>query len=267
MYRHILITLPFAIALALTGACLADRSETCDIDSDCSQGFACSPDKVCVDFAGLVESFTLKKPDKPTTDTVVVADVVPDTAADAGDGGPTCREPRGIFEPGGAPCGEPDQKLKVTSVCIAPSGHGTAGLAGVGNPIVADQFTEGTFTLEAWVDGELANGCNPTIRWIRAPTDRLADCSIVHGDTMPIEVIGVIELFVQEPKFNPATGVMTGLVDEDAILAAINPAIKDIADGFIEKDTDTNGDGVDDKASVIVTIQFGPGEPTECPTE
>ncbi|MEZ4268134.1 MAG: hypothetical protein R3F39_17350 [Myxococcota bacterium] len=266
MNRHLII-LPVLLAFALTSACLADRADSCNIDSDCSQGFACSPDKVCVDFAGLLESFTLKKPPKPVKDAVTTADAVPDSATDSGDSGPTCKVPRGIFEPGAAPCGEPDEKLTVTSVCIAPSGHGTEGLAAVGNPILAGQFFDGTFTLEAWIDGELGNGCNPTIRWIRAPTDRLADCTIVHGDTMPIEVIGVIELFVQEPKFNPATGVMTGLVDEDAILAAINPAIKDIADNFIEKDVDTNNDGVDDKASVIVTIQFGPGEPTECPTE
>ncbi len=266
MNRHVL-TLPVLLACALTSACLAGHAETCNIDSDCSQGFACSPDKVCVDFAELVDSFTLKKPDKPAKDADAAPDAAPDAASDTGDTGPVCKEPRGIFEPGAAPCGEPDQKLKVTSVCIAPSGHGTAGLAGVGNPILADQFVAGTFTLEAWVDGELTSGCNPTIRWVRAPTDRLADCTIVHGDTMPIEVIGIIELFVQDPKFNPATGVMTGLIDEDAILAAINPAIKDIADGFMDKDTDTNGDGIADKASVIVTIQFGPGEPTECPTE
>lgn len=262
-----LLTLPFVFACVLTSACLADRAATCAIDSDCSQGFACSPDKICVDFAGLLESFTLHKPDKPVKDTSDLPDAAADVPNETGDTGPTCKQPRGIFDPGTAPCGEPDQKLQVTSVCIAPSGHGTAGLAAVGNPILENQFAEGTFHLEAWIDGELGNGCNPTIRWIRALTDRRADCTIVHGDTMPIEVIGVIELFVQDPKFNPATGVMTGLIDEDAILAAINPAIKDIADSFMDKDTDTDGDGVDDKASVIVTIQFGPGEPTECPTE
>jgi hypothetical protein len=268
MYRQTTTALALALAVASlsTSACLAERGDACAVDSDCAQGFACSPDNICVDFAGLLASFTLNKP-TPPKDTTVTPEVVADVASDS-DGGPTCRAPRGIFDatPGG-PCLEPDEKLKVTRICIAPSGHGTQGLAFVGNAILSDQFDNDTVIVEAWIDGDLTPGCPVNIRWIRAPTDRQADCTVVHGDTLPIEVVAIIELFVLEPKFNPTTGVMTGLVDEDAVLAAIDPAIKATADAFIEKDVDTDGDSVPDKASVIVTIQFGPGVPTDCPTE
>ncbi|MCB9729050.1 MAG: hypothetical protein H6746_11290 [Deltaproteobacteria bacterium] len=271
------LSLPLAACLALAlgaslalpwSACLSDKGERCAIDSDCSSGYACSPEGLCVTFEQLLESFSLKhgKPkDVITTKDTVVADS-PEVGPD-GDGGATCKEPRGIFEPGAGPCLEPDQKIKVVGLCIAPSGHGTEGLAAVGNPILADQFSNDTFKLEAWIDGELGPGCHPTIRWLRDPSERKADCSVVHGDNVPIEVIGIIELFVESPVYDPVTHILTGIIDEDALLEAIDPAIKQIADNFIEKDVDTDGDSVPDKASVIVTVQLAPEQPTECPTE
>jgi hypothetical protein len=156
MYRQTTTALALALAVASlsTSACLAERGDACAVDSDCAQGFACSPDNICVDFAGLLASFTLNKP-TPPKDTTVTPEVVADVASDS-DGGPTCRAPRGIFDatPGG-PCLEPDEKLKVTRICIAPSGHGTQGLAFVGNAILSDQFDNDTVIVEAWIDGDL----------------------------------------------------------------------------------------------------------------
>lgn len=252
-----------AAAATVWAGCLADRGATCALDSDCQVGLVCALDGVC------------RPPDQAAPDEADAkggADVVADVGGAAPDGGTpddgtqdgAAADPGpdagGCAPPGDAwVCDGPYAKHPVTNLSLPAEGHGAARLAGLANPILEDSFAPDAQTpihLTLWVDGTLAAGCAPHIAWVRTPDDVGEDCQPKFSDTMPVDLPGLVSLVVHEATLDPATLMVSGLLDVDEVVASMDPALRDTARGLFDLDVDTDGDGTPDRCSVLIQVSL-----------
>lgn len=246
------LSLALSLGVAFTG-CANPEDAPCELDSDCEGGLLCGPESLCATPETVKAWYAA--PPVHDTGTPVVTDTGPpkdsgppqDISADA------CQGPSGVFD-AGAPCREPTQKKLVTAMLIAPSGHGLARVAQLGNPLIEDAILTGGLKIELWIDGEFNALCGPVLAWIGAPEDRRADCTAVHTDTFPFMLPDLMAADIRDASLDFATGVLTGWVDQQELLDSISPALRDTAASLLDLDLDKNNDGTPDAASVILNL-------------
>ena len=248
------------LPVAPLSGCLAQRGAPCSLDSDCLGGLVCALDGVC------------RPPDQARPDAGVGAptdvgtgDTLHADSADSaqGDAGPS-PDAGGCVQPGAAwVCGGAYAKHTVTNLSLPSEGHGAARLAVVANPILEDSFSPSADTpihLELGVDGTLAAGCAPHTAWVRDPDDvgdvgdPDSSCQPVFQDAMPVDLPGLVSMVVYDAVLDPATLVVTGLLDVDEVVASMAPALQETARGMFDLDVDTDDDGTPDMCSVIVQV-------------
>lgn len=248
--------------LALAGAtgfagCLGASGETCRIDSDCGSGLVCSLERQCTAYAVLAEQ--LAHPTTPDVSETVGGDdaseVSSETATETETDAGQCTPPSGTW-----PCAGPVAKRKVTNLVLADSGHGMARLADLANPIIESNFNDEKITLDLWIDGTLAAGCNATFAWVRNAADigGAPECLPTFVETMPFDVPGLVSATVYQAVLEPGTLVLTGLVNRDELVASMDPALQETAAGLIDVDVDTDHDGTNDRTSIILTVVLAP---------
>jgi len=188
-------------------------------------------------------------------DVVTFDTAKPDSVADTNGSG--CAAIAGVFAAGSAPCPVAPDVRQVTGLVIQDHDNGLAQLAGVANQVLANGFGNGDITLSLHIDGTFQAGCSYALAWVRTAADIHADCTPEFGDSMPLDIPGLVSTSVDYATLNPDTHVLTGLVDKQKLLLALDPALRDVADQLIVEDVDTDGDHVPDKASAIIAVQFG----------
>jgi len=236
-------------SVGIGGGCLGAGGARCTIASDCEAGLVCSLEGVCATVAEVAASFdTRQAVDVITRDTSDTSEAEGDVAG--------CREVVGVFAAGQAPCPTAAEVRVVTGIALADSGHGLAQLASVANQVIADGFDKGEISLALHVDGELRAGCPASLAWMRGAADRHADCTAEFTDAMPFEIPNLVATRVEEASLDPATGRVTGLIDKAALIASMDPALRDVAEQLIVLDVDTDGDQVADMASAILDLTF-----------
>ncbi len=147
-------------------------------------------------------------------------------------------------------------KKKVALLQVAPSGHGAATVAEIGNSIIQAGFDEGQIPLAMWVDGSFEDGCEWGIAWIRDDADILDDCTAKFTDTMPFSIPQLVDATIYNAVFDPSTNRVTGILNREELLASIDPSIRETAGNFFINDVDTDGDGTLDHTSIILELTF-----------
>lgn len=242
-----------ALGLGL-GGCPEDAGGTCRLDSDCAAGLVCDLDGVCRAYEAVKASFdVVQDVEVVGCDTGAPTDTV---AADTSG----CAAIAGVFEAGTAPCPAAGTIRQVTGLVIQDHDNGLADLASVANQVLANGFSQGDITLALHVDGSFEFGCPHVIAWVRSPADVNADCTPVFADTMPLDIPNLVSTEVQRSTLDPETLVLRGLVDKQALLLALDEALRDVADALVTEDTDTDCDGAPDMASAVIQIQLAPVE-------
>jgi|GEM_PF-1822749 len=249
-----------SVALAVFGAgalggCLEEAGKACLLDSDCESGLVCALDGVCRSYAAVQASFdVVQDVEVVGCDTGGATDTI---AADTAG----CAAVAGVFEAGAAPCPAAATVRQVTGLVIQDHDNGLADLAAVANQVLASGFAEETITLSLHVDGDLTSGCPRSLGWIRTADDRNADCTPVFSDAMPLDIPGLVSTSVDDAsvvEVDADTLTLKGLVDKQALLLSLDEALRDVADGLVTEDTDTDCDDVPDKASAIITVLLSP---------
>jgi hypothetical protein len=233
-----------ALLLPLAGACQAEGGEACRIDSDCGAGLLCALDGHCATLTEVQAAFSAR-PD---------AGAPPKDSGAPPDPGPTNIDAAGCLAPGAFGCEPPADVRKVTNLFLHPQGNGAARLAGVANPVLESSFGDGTLAMDLWLEGSYAPGCTFAFAFVRGPEDIGADCQPVYEGRMPFEIPDLVAFTVYEGVLDPATHILSGYLDKAELIASMDPALRSTADGLIDVDLDTDGDGTPDKSTVILTV-------------
>jgi len=236
-------------AIALAG-CLAERGGPCQIDSDCQRGLVCGLDLHCQPLSVVRDSLDTRAPVD-----VVIRDTAGDTTPLDAEG---CAPVEGVFEASEPPCPAAASVRQVTGLTLASEGHGLAPLAQIANQVIAVGFDEGDIALALHVDGQLSPGCPAVLAWVATQDDILGDCTARYVGRMPFVIPNLVSTVVEDAVLDPATLVLTGLIDKQALLESMDENLRDVADNLIIEDTDTTGDGSPDKASAIIAIALAP---------
>ncbi|PKN57894.1 MAG: hypothetical protein CVU56_08685 [Deltaproteobacteria bacterium HGW-Deltaproteobacteria-14] len=246
-------TLVAVLGLGL-GGCPEDAGGTCRLDSDCAAGLVCDLDRVCRAYEAVKASFdVVQDVEVVGCDTGAPADTV---AADTSG----CAAIAGVFEAGAAPCPAAGTVREVTGLVIQDHDNGLADLASVANQVLANGFGAGDITLALHVDGSFEFGCPHVLAWVRSADDVNADCTPVFSGTMPLDIPNLVSTEVQRATLDPETLVLRGLVDKQALLLALDEALRGVTDQLVTEDTDTDCDGDPDMASAIIQVQLAPLE-------
>ena len=232
------------------GGCTVDQGKSCEIDSDCAPGTLCSLEGTCETFE-TVADILAHAGNSISTD----AGALEAKGWDCLEEG-ECTARKAVFESSTETCLEPAEKRVVSLLAIAETGHAAANLGTLGNGIIASGFEDGTIHLELWVDGDFGPGCEYTVAWMRSDDDRKADCTAVFTDTMPFSIPELVQATVYEAQFDPCANTVSGLLNKAEILASMDEAIRETAGNLIDEDVDSDGDGVNDRTTVILELTF-----------
>lgn len=235
--------------LLLSAGCISALGEPCAVDSDCKPGFVCSLDGECSTFEGVQSSFVVE-----VDVTVITLDSL---NGDSGGGNDTDAGPDGgcVTPVGSWTCGDTPTKKVVALYEIASEGHGAAGLSGAAGLVLGPGFEDGSIYTEVWVDGTLSDACQPRLGWVRGDKD-IENCAPKYVDKVPFEIPGLVELFIYNYTFTPSTGVLSGLVDKEEILASLDPALRSAFEPMVQENVDTDGDGIPDLSTFVMTVTF-----------
>ncbi len=213
-----------ALLCVLLACGCADRGSgaACQLDSDCEGSLVCGLDSRCVAAACAVNA----------------------TCPDAGVVGDT-----------GPACPPPSERLTANAIVMEKSG-GVVLLADNANAVITDAIESGGSVVELWtVDG--------VEFWTTHEHQQNDDCTPYYGVDfpLPIPMFGGFTSIVTEVDFDRDSGTLKGLIDEEQLLSNIPEGqLRDVADGLIEKDVDTDGDGAPDMVSVTILITFAAAE-------
>ncbi len=272
-----------SLALAV-GACGATVGERCELDSDCEDGLACSPEAICVTYGELGTymaegSFVSEQPEFVSEEDLqkylqehgyLPAGSGGSGSGSGGSGGsggtdggtdddPCDDPPLGIFEPSIEPCVAPLESHKVTGLSLLAEGHGLAGMAGVANLAIPTYLEEGTVKIEVWIDGGFTFDCPYVAVFAQTAEDRNADCTVEGATVIEMEFPGITAFNIVDASIAPGTLRIEGLVDKDEMIGNVpgaDPTLVSVIESSVVEDVDTDDDGEPDMASIVMTALF-----------
>ena len=225
------------IILAVLGfgsivGCTSQELQKCQIDSDCSSGLICARDGVC------------RASDDPLHKAQTDLGSTPVLDAEGGDLCVTQSD----FGTGGGECPSKTTVLKLTKLVILKEG-GLGNISSAANPTIASDMEAGKIHVELWDD---------TV-WVPIDADGTPMCSQIEANTFPMTVPTFpVRSAVKDATLDATKTKLTGWVNKHDMIQTMKCELHAAADTLVKEDIDSDGDGVNDRVSVVLEIELAP---------
>ena len=222
------------VGLALALGCTEKQGSACKLDSDCTGGLLCAQDGVCRTAADPLNFEHLDAGAPPPAETT-------------GGGGDAGVRPND-FGTGGGTCPAKTKALRVTKLALAKEG-GFGKLADAANPTIQKDLDAGRIHVELWDD----------VTWVPFDEDGQAICSQIEPGVFTLTIPSFpVHTRVHDAALDATKTKLTGWTDKQEMISSMKCEIRTGANTLVEEDVDSDGDGKNDRVSVVLEVELSP---------